>query len=87
MLSFGGSAVLVLCTIGLVLSRPTASNTSDPEGGRCPGYKVGEVTTGRNFLTASLKLAGSGCNLHGRDIDNLRLSVEYQAGEHDVDLL
>ncbi|KAK0649597.1 glycoside hydrolase family 31 protein [Cercophora newfieldiana] len=61
--------MLVLCTAALVVSR----NSS------CPGYEVdGEVTTRRNFLSANLVLAGNPCNIHGKDVAKLKLTVEYQ---------
>ncbi|KAL4871084.1 Alpha/beta-glucosidase agdC [Aspergillus spectabilis] len=46
--------------------------------GNCPGYRavnVQELSTG---LTADLTLAGEPCNTYGRDIENLKLRVDYE---------
>ena len=72
------TVILVLCTVSLVVS----TKSSDPDRYGCPGYEVdGEVTTSPNSLTANLKLAGDACNIHGTDIDRLKLTVEYETGK------
>lgn len=54
-------------------------NTADLEA--CPGYTAHDVQTSANGLTASLTLAGTPCNAYGRDLTELKLTVEYQTGE------
>jgi hypothetical protein len=44
----------------------------------CPGYTASNVATTSNGLTADLKLAGAACNTYGQDLDNLKLSVQYE---------
>ncbi|KAF2867601.1 alpha-glucosidase [Massariosphaeria phaeospora] len=44
----------------------------------CPGYKASNVQRSDNGFTADLSLAGSGCNLHGEDLKDLKFLVEYQ---------
>lgn len=57
-------------------------NIQDPQAVNaqtvCPGYLASDVQTSGTGLTASLNLAGAGCNLYGNDIENLTLTVEYQ---------
>lgn len=43
----------------------------------CPGYDASNVETTATGLTADLSLAGKACNAYGRDIEDLRLSVNY----------
>ena len=47
----------------------------------CPGYSASNVKYTHNGLTADLTLAGDACNVYGTDIEDLTLTVEYQAGE------
>ncbi|KAF2122790.1 alpha-glucosidase b [Lophiotrema nucula] len=44
----------------------------------CPGYKASNVQTTDNGITADLTLAGSGCNIYGQDLNDLKFLVEYQ---------
>ena len=46
----------------------------------CPGYTATNVKTTSTGLTADLSLAGDACNVYGTDLENLTLTVEYQAG-------
>lgn len=48
----------------------------------CPGYNASNVKQSRNGLTADLTLAGTACNVHGSDIQDLTLTVEYQSSKH-----
>lgn len=48
----------------------------------CPGYVASNVVPSASGLAADLKLAGPACNTYGTDLDNLKLVVEYQTGEH-----
>ncbi|KAI8325998.1 alpha-glucosidase [Martensiomyces pterosporus] len=43
----------------------------------CPGYRVQTTTPTIDGFSAKLVLAGSSCNVYGRDIDNLVLDVRY----------
>ena len=45
----------------------------------CPGYSARNVHTTATGLTADLSLAGEACNAYGTDIEELRLSVNYDA--------
>lgn len=46
----------------------------------CPGYKASDVQKSANGLTAKLTLAGTACNVYGKDLTDLTLTVEYQTG-------
>ena len=58
-------------------------NIFDPQAvdaqSACPGYKAANVQKTEKGLTADLSLAGKPCNVYGNDIENLKLSVEFQA--------
>lgn len=45
----------------------------------CPGYLATNVDVTHSGLIAQLNLAGEPCNVYGTDIQNLSLTVEYQA--------
>lgn len=45
----------------------------------CPGYIASNAQDSGAGLTADLTLAGPACNVYGNEIQNLKLSVEYQA--------
>jgi alpha-glucosidase len=45
----------------------------------CPGYIASSVLRNAYGFTASLALAGDGCNVYGTDVDYLNLTVEYQS--------
>jgi alpha-glucosidase len=49
--------------------------------GDCPGYKATNVQDSGAELTADLTLAGTACNLYGKDLKDLKLQVEYQNGQ------
>lgn len=44
----------------------------------CPGYKASNIVHSGTTITANLNLARPGCDVYGKDLDNLRLLVEYQ---------
>lgn len=44
----------------------------------CPGYTASNIQQTTSGFTASLSLAGDGCNVYGTDIEALSLTVEYQ---------
>lgn len=60
-------------------------NIKDPEAvdaqSVCPGYSASNVIRTISGLTATLKLAGTACNLYGTDIETLNLTVEYQSAD------
>jgi hypothetical protein len=46
----------------------------------CPGYKASNVRQTDNSVTADLTLAGSECNIYGKDLKDLKFVAEYQTG-------
>lgn len=46
----------------------------------CPGYKASHIVEDGDTLTADLHLAGEPCNTYGKDIEHLKLKVEYETG-------
>ena len=60
-------------------------NIKDPQAVNaqtvCPGYKGSNVRRTSNGLTATLKLAGPACNVYGTDVEQLKLTVEYQSSD------
>ncbi|OAL47292.1 hypothetical protein IQ07DRAFT_545410 [Pyrenochaeta sp. DS3sAY3a] len=58
-------------------------NIKDPEAVNaqdvCPGYKASDLQENDRGLTATLTLAGEACNVYGTDVQELTLTVEYQA--------
>jgi alpha-glucosidase len=59
---------------------PLQSRSARKDLSDCPGYSASNVKYIHNGLTADLKLAGDACNVYGTDIEDLTLTVEYQAG-------
>ncbi|KAI0018569.1 family 31 glycosyl hydrolase [Xylariomycetidae sp. FL0641] len=57
-----------------------APNAVDPQT-VCPGYHASSVKDTAHGLTADLTLAGKACNVYGTDIQDLTLTVEYQASD------
>lgn len=53
----------------------------------CPGYVAKNVVRTKSSVTADLTLNGAPCNLYGKDVANLTLSVQYQTGEKTLLLL
>jgi alpha-glucosidase len=45
----------------------------------CPGYTASNVVKTSHGMTADLSLAGTACNVYGTDIDDLKLTVEFQS--------
>ncbi|KAK7994138.1 hypothetical protein PG989_007519 [Apiospora arundinis] len=72
MLSLAFAGVAAAATIG----NRQLQSLSDPSSA-CPGYTASNVQQYSNGLTASLKLAGDACNSFGRDVDELKLTVNY----------
>jgi alpha-glucosidase len=46
----------------------------------CPGYKASNVQRSESSLTADLTLVGTPCNIHGKDLLNLKFSAQWQTG-------
>jgi hypothetical protein len=46
----------------------------------CPGYTASNIKQTATALTADLKLAGVACNVYGKDIKSLALTVTYETG-------
>lgn len=46
----------------------------------CLGYTASNVQTSATGVTADLALAGPACNSYGKDIERLRLTVNYDTG-------
>ena len=67
----GAAGLLLLGSLGPVLSQDLSS---------CPGYTASDVTQTDSGFTASLSLAGDGCNVYGYDLPDLTLLVQYQTG-------
>lgn len=57
------------------------SNATADGASSCPGYSASNVQTTGTGLTADLALAGPACNSYGEDIQNLKLTVNYDTGE------
>ena len=49
----------------------------------CPGYNATNVQVRPNGLTADLVLGEEPCNIFGKDIQKLALSVVYETGRFD----
>ncbi|PGH26497.1 hypothetical protein AJ80_01811 [Polytolypa hystricis UAMH7299] len=67
------SALLLSC-VGAALA---VADAREPLG-ECPGYSVTDIHEAGDSLTADLKLAGEPCNTYGKDVEHLKLKVEYQ---------
>jgi alpha-glucosidase len=61
---------------------PVIPSVQDPEApnpqASCPGYTASNIQNEANGFTADLQLAGQPCNVFGTDIENLKLTVEFQ---------
>ena len=76
-------ARILLSSLGLVAATAAAAISTRQARGSvddCPGYTASNVATTGTGLTADLSLAGAACNAYGRDIENLRLLVNYDTG-------
>lgn len=71
---FLAGAAYVATASGAVLLRQA-------NGTACPGYSASNVQTTETGLTADLSLAGPACDSYGSDIENLRLTVNYDTGK------
>ena len=65
----------------VVKGSPLVLRSSAADISSCPGYTASNVQTTSSGLTADLALAGKACNVYGTDLEDLTLTVEYQAGK------
>lgn len=67
------------------VGQPLLPNVEDPEAvdaqSVCPGYTASNVQNTTTGFTAYLSLAGDACNVYGNEIEQLTLTVEYQASD------
>ncbi|KAG0641407.1 glycosyl hydrolases family 31-domain-containing protein [Tuber brumale] len=77
MLSLTLSAA-ILVSISLI-SVTTATRPRAPDANSCPGYKATNIKETDSGLTAELQLAGTACNIYGKDLANLKLQVTYDS--------
>ncbi|KAF2853273.1 glycoside hydrolase family 31 protein [Plenodomus tracheiphilus IPT5] len=78
--------ILVAAWVGLTHAAPFPAPTNSilPRNSTvdsCPGYAASNVVTTESTLTADLTLAGAACNVYSDDIEDLKLSVEYQTND------
>ena len=66
---------LGLLGCSLLTLQSVAQSVSD-----CPGYVAKNVKHSSSGLTADLSLDGKACNIYGKDLMSLTLSVQYQTG-------
>ena len=67
---------VVFLSCALLAFQALATSISD-----CPGYVAKNVKHSSSGLTADLSLDGKACNIYGKDLTNLTLSVQYQTGK------
>lgn len=48
----------------------------------CKGYYAKNVQKRADGLTAELRLLGEGCAVYGKDVQTLKLEVQYQESEY-----
>lgn len=67
------------------LGQPLLPNIQDPDvvdvQTVCPGYTASNFQNSSTGFTAYLSIAGSACNVYGTDVEQLTLTVEYQAAD------
>jgi alpha-glucosidase len=77
---WGILAVVVCSFLGPAVHVVRAEEVNPALLDACPGYKAANVTVDGPKLTAKLVLAGNPCNVFGKDIEVLELSVVYETG-------
>ncbi len=65
----------------LLLAVPVLTQIPQPAA-QCPGYRATNILRGNSYLVADLVLIGN-CSSHSKDVESLRLLVEYQTGKAD----
>lgn len=67
------------------VGQPLLPNIEDPEAvdaqSVCPGYTASNVQNTTTGFTADLSLGGDACNVYGNEVEQLTLTVEYQASD------
>jgi alpha-glucosidase len=71
---------LVLLGTALSALATSLEKRQTPSLDSCPGYTASNVKNDGSTVTADLALAGSACNIYGKDLTSLKLLVEYQTG-------
>ncbi|KAJ0122509.1 Alpha-glucosidase [Diaporthe amygdali] len=67
------------------VGQPILPNVEDPQAvdaqSVCPGYTASNLQNTTTGFTADLSLGGDACNVYGNEIEQLILTVEYQASD------
>ncbi|KAJ1937550.1 hypothetical protein FBU59_004716, partial [Linderina macrospora] len=63
----------------VVIGNPSPSLITKHDTSTCPGYKVVYKQDSATGFSASLKLAGTPCNVYGKDISDLKLDVRFDS--------
>ena len=74
---------MALWTLALTCVFTLIHQSGAKEISTCPGYQAKRVVHTSSGLMAELYLDGPPCHVYGKDIDNLRLTVEYQTGKSE----
>lgn len=70
---------MALFFVPLLLSAATVFAQIPRPAAQCSGYRATNIHEDVSYVTADLVLIGN-CTLHSKDIQSLRLLVEYQTG-------
>lgn len=81
----GKGLILLGSTLPTLATSLTKRQSSSLES--CPGYTASNVQNDGARVTADLALAGTACNVYGKDLTNLRLEVEYQTGTSTIAII
>ena len=75
--------IAMACTVLslLLLAVPVLTQIPQPTV-QCPGYRATNILRGNSYLVADLVLIGN-CSSYSKDVEKLRLLVEYQTGKAD----
>lgn len=77
--------LLAVTSLTAAIPSPLSRRADEPANNfdlrTCPGYEAYNVVKSSSSLTANLKLNGKKCNAYADDLEELKLVVEYQAGE------
>ncbi|EKD18880.1 alpha-glucosidase [Drepanopeziza brunnea f. sp. 'multigermtubi' MB_m1] len=71
-------ALLASAVSGVAVSEKQYTATDARDG--CPGYVASNIVQTGTGLSASLKLGGTACNVHGTDVPELKLTVNHDTG-------
>lgn len=70
---------MAFCLLLLLLAGAVLAQVPRPAA-ECPGYRATNILQGDCYVVADLILIGN-CSLHSKDLERLRLTVEYQTGK------